>query len=127
MELVEQLDSGVPRILQFYGKECFKFSGNFIRMSFPMLQVTKQVDMNNKGVNDDVNKLVEIIGSQPGLNAKQLHTHFEVTQRTLERWIKQLREKNKIEFRGAPKTGGYLFQKIRNIKTQQVGLNLGNR
>lgn len=103
MELVEQLGSGVPRILQFYGKECFKFSDNFIRMSFPMEQVTEQVNKND-GVNNGVNKLVEIIGSQPGLNTKQLHTHFEVTQRTLERWIKQLGDKNKIEFRGAPKT-----------------------
>lgn len=33
--LVEQLGSGVPRILKFYGKECFLFSENFVRMSFP--------------------------------------------------------------------------------------------
>ncbi|MFD1553699.1 transcriptional regulator [Putridiphycobacter roseus] len=33
--LVEQLGSGVPRILESYGKECFTFSENFLRMSFP--------------------------------------------------------------------------------------------
>lgn len=33
--LVEQLGSGVPRILQAYSKECFRFSENFLRMSFP--------------------------------------------------------------------------------------------
>lgn len=36
LELVEQLGSGIPRILQYYGKECFEFSENFIRISFPV-------------------------------------------------------------------------------------------
>ena len=46
MELVEQLGSGIPRILQFYGRECFHFSENYTRMSFPVEeneQVTEQV------------------------------------------------------------------------------------
>jgi len=33
--MVEQLGSGIPRILPHYGKECFHFSENFLRMSFP--------------------------------------------------------------------------------------------
>jgi ATP-dependent DNA helicase RecG len=37
--LVEQLGSGVPRILESYGKECFTFSDNFLRMTF-----VKEVD-----------------------------------------------------------------------------------
>ena len=35
LELVEQLGSGVPRILESYGKECFRFMANFTRMTFP--------------------------------------------------------------------------------------------
>ncbi|MCK4956905.1 MAG: transcriptional regulator, partial [Candidatus Cloacimonetes bacterium] len=35
LEMVEQLGSGVPRILTFYDKECFLFSDNFLRMTFP--------------------------------------------------------------------------------------------
>jgi ATP-dependent DNA helicase RecG len=35
LDLVEYLGSGVPRILKSYGKECFRFSENFLRMSFP--------------------------------------------------------------------------------------------
>lgn len=33
--LVEQLGSGVPRILDYYTKDCFTFSDNFLRMVFP--------------------------------------------------------------------------------------------
>jgi ATP-dependent DNA helicase RecG len=32
---------------------------------------------------------------------------FAVTQRTIERWLKQLKAQALIEFKGAPKTGGY--------------------
>ena len=34
LELVEQLGSGIPRILGHYGKESFSFSDNFLRMTF---------------------------------------------------------------------------------------------
>ena len=38
-------------------------------------------------------------------------THFDtVTKRTIERWIKQLKDEDKIEFIGAPKTGGYFVK-----------------
>lgn len=48
LELVEQLGSGIPRILQNYGKECFHFTENFTRITFPIdpdytSQVTPQV------------------------------------------------------------------------------------
>ena len=50
VDLVEQLGSGIPRILETYGKECFQFSANFLRMVFPSAepintteQVTEQV------------------------------------------------------------------------------------
>jgi predicted HTH transcriptional regulator len=55
LELVEHLGSGVPRILRSYGKECFKFTENFLRMTFPASeQVTEQVT-------EQVKKLVQIL------------------------------------------------------------------
>ncbi len=35
LDLVEHLGSGIPRILKVYPKECFKFTENFLRMTFP--------------------------------------------------------------------------------------------
>jgi predicted HTH transcriptional regulator len=40
LDLVEQLGSGVPRIIQVYNENCFYFSENFIRMIFPTIQQT---------------------------------------------------------------------------------------
>ncbi len=36
VELVESLGSGIPRILRVYGEDCFKFTDNFIRITFPI-------------------------------------------------------------------------------------------
>lgn len=60
--MVEQLGSVVPRILQAYNKECFKFSENFLRMTFPAteklpMQVNTQVTMQ---VSTQVEELIKI-------------------------------------------------------------------
>lgn len=36
VELVESLGSGIPRILRVYGEDCFKFTDNFVRITFPI-------------------------------------------------------------------------------------------
>ena len=58
-------------------------------------------------VNGGVNDLLEYIRSNPGKKTADLKTVFNLPQRTLERWLKQLKGESKIEFRGPPKTGGY--------------------
>lgn len=40
LDLVEQLGSGVPRILQAYPKDCLQFTDNFLRITLPSMQVT---------------------------------------------------------------------------------------
>jgi len=35
LDLVEQLGSGIPRILEHYDKDCFHFSDNFLRTVLP--------------------------------------------------------------------------------------------
>ncbi len=60
--LVEHLGSGVPRILRSYGKDCFIFTENFLRMTFPASvkqvtpQVTPQVRELIKILDDEMNR-----------------------------------------------------------------------
>ena len=82
MELVEQLGSGIPRILRSYGKECFYFSENFVRMCFPMEEVHAR-EAFNVGIHVGASKLVEILRHNPGLNSKQLSAYFNVTSEQL--------------------------------------------
>lgn len=64
LELVEQLGSGIPRILQSYGRGCFVFLPNFTRMVFPSTEpVTPQVaDHVTDHVTDHVVKLIKALG-----------------------------------------------------------------
>ena len=64
----------------------------------------------NVGVNVGVNALFAYIQANPGHRAGEMASSFKLTQRTIERWLKQLREAGKIEFIGSPKTGGYYGQ-----------------
>lgn len=69
LNLVESLGSGVPRILHCYGKDCFVFKPNFIRVSFPVAQRSDEAGMQlgnvhsrigdregNQGSNQDSNQ-----------------------------------------------------------------------
>ena len=45
LEMVEYLGSGIPRILESYAEDCFKFTDNFLRMSFPAIEeITTEVE-----------------------------------------------------------------------------------
>jgi len=60
-----------------------------------------------EGVNVGVNALLAYVQAHPGQQAAEMAVVFSVTKRTIERWLKQLKDSQRIEFRGAPKTGGY--------------------
>ena len=64
----------------------------------------------NGGVNGGVNELEAVysyIRQHPGLRANALSEALSLPKRTLERHLGQLKKNGRIEFRGAPKTGGY--------------------
>ncbi|MFI3265258.1 MAG: ATP-binding protein [Rikenellaceae bacterium] len=72
-------------------------------------------DTINEGVNEGVNKgvksLLDYIATNVGLRSSQLSTAIGKSQKTVERYLKELKELDKIEFIGAPKTGGYFIKK----------------
>ena len=43
----------------------------------------------------------------PGQRSIEIVDALNTSLRTIERWLKQLKDEGKIEFKGAPKTGGY--------------------
>jgi len=51
--------------------------------------------------------LLKAVVEHPGSNAPTLSKIVQKSLRTVQRYLKRLADKCKIEFRGAPKTGGY--------------------
>lgn len=65
----------------------------------------------NEGINEGVNQLRKTIEELPGKRTPHYAKTMGIPEKTIERWLKQLREENKIEFKGAAKTGGYFIKK----------------
>ena len=55
----------------------------------------------------DCEKLLQILKNEPGLRVPELMKQMQKSRPTVERYLRQLREKELVEFRGAPKNGGY--------------------
>ena len=69
--------------------------------------MTFHLPEHRSGVNVGLNGLLAHIQANPGQRAGEMAVTFTVTQRTIERWLKQHKENGLIEFRGAAKTGWY--------------------
>ena len=76
-----------------------------------ILEALKQhQNINAGGVNGGVNEVEMVyayIRQHPGLRANAIAEALSLPKRTLERHLGQLKKGSRIEFRGAPKTGGY--------------------
>ena len=55
----------------------------------------------------DCEKLLQVMKNHPGLRVPDLMKQMQKSRPTIERYLRQLRQSGLIEFRGAPKNGGY--------------------
>ena len=67
---------------------------------------------NDEGVNEGVKLLDSVIRANPGKRANELAVLIGKSVPSVERYIKSLKDSGKIEFRGAPKNGGYFEVKV---------------
>jgi len=106
--------SGILRIKNF----CAEY--NLIEPKFEDIQKGFQVTLyKTKHVNKldtlnlGVNQVLEFIALNQPTKSKNIAVYFSVTQRTIERYLKQLKDSEKIEFKGETKAGGYYVKSPR--------------
>ena len=117
LELVEHLGSGLNRILEAYDKDSFVIKQNYMKNIFYKNETPLDGVVSggvNGVVSGGVTELLEFIQTNPGLRANELSKHIDTPLRTVQRWLKQLKDENKIEFQGAPKTGGYVLKDMKS-------------
>lgn len=61
-------------------------------------------------VNENEQAILDLLKRKSGLNASEIAESISKSWRTTMRYLKSLNEKDLIEFRGAPKTGGYYLK-----------------
>lgn len=111
--LVEQLGSGMSRILKAYDKSIFNISEHFIKVEFPfsMPKDQKIIASGNENGNENDNekneeqKALEILKLQPAITAKEMASQMGVSARTIGRIMKCLRDKEMISRVGSDRKG----------------------
>jgi len=100
--LIEKYGSGIGRI-----KNLCKEHG-IVEPRFEELVHGFKVTLFKEKLDVGVNSIYEFIQKNQPVRSTAIAASFNsVTKRTIERWIKQLRDDGKIVFIGSPKTGGY--------------------
>ena len=123
LKMVEHLGSGIPRILQAYSKDCFKFSENFLRMTFlssesvyiddnKVVSKDRLVDRLVEGLANSQKKIVDLILKNPNISKKDMSEHIGISTTAIDKNIATLKKKNIIKRVGGDK-GGY-WQLINN-------------
>jgi ATP-dependent DNA helicase RecG len=80
----------------------FEILGDNFKVTLFPIRETK-----SGGVSGGASALFDFIRANPGLKTKDIKAEMDLPQRTMERWIRELREQHKIRFQGPSKTGGY--------------------
>jgi ATP-dependent DNA helicase RecG len=106
VRLVEQLGSGVQRILKAYDRNIFKFSPNFLRVSFPIKNVGENVGEKMIKLNNTQKSIISLIKHDKYITQAEISEKLNRTTRTVERNMKKLQEAN-IIIRVGSDTLGY--------------------
>ena len=115
LHLVEQMGTGIIRILQSYNKESFEFFPNFIRVTFPFnenkFKLTKN-EIQNSNITETQNNIIGLMLDSPTITQETLARLLDVNIRTIQRNIKILMDMGLVERTGATKKGKWIVKKI---------------
>ncbi len=114
LDLVEQMGTGIIRILQSYDKNSFEFFPNFIRVTFPFnenkFKNIRQENIKNDKLTEIQNSIIGLMLDSPTITQETLSRLLDVNIRTIQRNIKTLIEKGLIKRTGATKKGEWIVK-----------------
>ena len=123
--LVEQLGSGMSRILKYYDKDIFIISDHFIKVVFPFsIKNTidgREEDISKRengiingtinGTDEEKKIIIAKMVENPRITIKAMSDYTGYSVRKVNRIIKELKEMGIVERKGANKTGYWAIQK----------------
>ena len=118
VDLIENIGSGVLRILDAYDKSCFKFMDHFLRVSFKYKENPFEYENNTpkngaisgvindvKNITDNEQIIINIIIKNSNISQKEISDISKIPYRTVQRLISSLKSKKIIERVGSNKSG----------------------
>ena len=116
LDLVEQMGTGIIRILQSYDKSCFEFFPNFIRVTFPFnenkFMTEKQNNTKSNNLTETQESIMRLMINSPIITQEAISRKLDTNIRTIQRNIKTLIDMGLIERIGANKKGKWIVKTI---------------
>ena len=111
VDLIENIGSGVLRILDAYDKSCFKFMEHFLRVSFKYRENPFEYDQEigqesyQKQLNETQNKIIALIKQNQNITQKEMAKMLDMSREKVKYHIAVLKENNMIVREGSTKKG----------------------
>jgi len=105
------LGSGISRVIAAWPEVELHDDRRGNQIIVTVRRHTAQPDQFAEGVSEGVTSMLAQIQQTPGLRSPKLATQMNTSVKNIERWLQKLKDQQKIEFRGAPKTGGYYLKR----------------
>lgn len=111
LDLVEQLGTGIIRILKSYSKDVYEFSDNFIRVNFKfkspesLSNIPRAVNENNYLLSETQEKIVNLIKENNRITQSEISKLLGINRTTVARNLKDLKNQNVIKRTGSNKNG----------------------
>ncbi len=110
MELVEQLGTGIARILKSYDKSVYEFSENFIRVNlkYNSDKLLNQYDEKGHYILTELEKnILKCVEQNESVTVNEIANQLIKSKATINRAIKSLKSKKYLERIGSDKTGSW--------------------
>ena len=115
LNFVEQLGTGIQRVLKTYDKEIFEFFPNHIRVTVPFSENTLRDGLLKKDMYQELNRLqnsiISLIMDKPNITHEELAILLDVNKRTITRNFKVLLDKKYVERVGTNRNGYWQINK----------------
>ncbi len=105
LEMVEHLGSGIPRILQSYSKDNFKFTANFVRMSFKSVEpvyveggvIGGAIGGSIDNLTDKQKEVLTLIFKDKKISYRAIANKLDINESAVNKHIAALKNKGVIE------------------------------
>ena len=111
VDLIENIGSGVLRILDAYDKSCFKFMEHFLRVSFKYKENPFEYNQEgnqekfSKQLNETQDKIISLIKQNPNITQKEMAKILKISREKVKYHIAVLKETNILTREGSTKKG----------------------
>ena len=107
MELVEQIGSGMSRILKAYDRSVFELSPSFTIVTFPF---EKAFILPSGKINGEKNSILDVLKANPNATIPALAELTGKSQRTISRELREYQDAGLLRREGARKTGRWIVE-----------------